>query len=50
MSFGDVTLDPEAGLLEANAMTSGRLGALIRELKHFCTDYCIPEAGNGTFP
>ena len=51
MSFGDVTLDPETGWLEVNAMTSGRLGALIKELKHFCTDFCHPRsiAGNGTF-
>jgi hypothetical protein len=36
MPFGDISLDPETGIFEANAMTADRLAALIADMKNIC--------------
>jgi hypothetical protein len=36
MPFGDILLDPETGIFEANAMTADRLAALIAVMKNIC--------------
>ena len=44
MTFGDVMLFPDKGILEAEVLTSGRVESLIEVLKHICTGIPILEA------
>jgi hypothetical protein len=44
MTFGDISLDPETGIFEAEAMTAGRLAALIAEMKCACFGIPVLEA------
>lgn len=50
MTFGDITLYPETGVLEAEAMTRGRIEGLIESLKQVCTDIPILEASRKMQP
>eukprot|EP00978_Attheya_sp_CCMP212_P009773 scaffold23269_cov57-Attheya_sp.AAC.3 len=44
MTFGDITLDPDTGVFEAETMTAERLTSLIPRMKYVCVDMPILEA------